>query len=317
MTPASRCSCRPSLTAGLAARPAGHRAADRGHLQRTQPLVGEVVGLRSFRVDEAGRPRPLHSDTVWYDGPNTAVCTPPTGDRRLPHTVPDDGCECGFYAFGTREAAGRTRQMRYVQAVVSCWGGVVAGTRGVRAQYARIDALCLPPTPRRRSAVASRSATPRRDCSPTPRPWWPSIRSARRPATAGGAAVPLAVGCARSGRGRGIGDGPGFGVLPYSLLRSVQPLFELWLGVTVLAVVASGWPLVGSRGVGHRAAAYVVAGVAAWLVAPVFGLWGWLLRLPLLRGLLVTGLGLAAGLIPHHFPVVPEPKRRTFRGVAS
>ena len=284
----------------------------------TEPLVGEVVGLRSFRVDEAGRLLPLHSDTVWYDGPNTAVCTPPTGDRRLPHAVPDDGCECGFYAFGTREAAGRTRQMRYVQAVVSCWGGVVAGTRGVRAQHARIDALWLAPDapPSLRSRVAQRYPSARlfadaeamvaeHPLSPLPcyrRPEPPSRwRSVAHAAGAAGGSVTVL----------------GFGVLPYSLLRSVQPLFELWLGVTVLAVVASGWLLVGSRGVGHRAAAYVVAGVAAWLVAPVFGLWGWLLRLPLLRGLLVTGLGLAAGLIPHHFPVVPEPKRRTFRGVAS
>ena len=33
-----------------------------------------------------------------------------------------------------------------MQAVVSCWGDVVAGTQGVRAEHARIDAMWLHPT---------------------------------------------------------------------------------------------------------------------------------------------------------------------------
>ena len=109
-----------------------------------EPLVGEIVGLRTFRVDESGLLLPLYSNRAWYDGPNTATCAPPTGEpERWDHPVPAPDCECGFYAYGTAEAAEHNPGTRYVEAVVSCWGRVVAGTQGVRAEHARIDALWL------------------------------------------------------------------------------------------------------------------------------------------------------------------------------
>src|SRR6266487_6407819 len=101
-----------------------------GEFSGTQLLVGEVVGLRAFRVDDSGLLLPLYSEHAWYDGPNTAVCAPPTGHHpRGPHQVPADDCECGFYAYGDPAATARNRHCRYVQAVVSCWGGIVAGTK--------------------------------------------------------------------------------------------------------------------------------------------------------------------------------------------
>src|SRR5437868_14217847 len=113
-----------------------------GAFSGTEPLVGEIVGLRTFRVDESGLLLPLYSSLSWYDGANTAECAPPTGDKReSQHPVPAPNCECGFYAYGTEQAMAHQRQSRYVQAVVSCWGGVVAGTEGIRAEHARIDAI--------------------------------------------------------------------------------------------------------------------------------------------------------------------------------
>ena len=74
----------------------------------SEALVGEVVGLRTFRVDESGLLLPLYSDLAWYDGTNTATCAPPTGDApRGTHPVADPDCECGFYAYGHPEAATR------------------------------------------------------------------------------------------------------------------------------------------------------------------------------------------------------------------
>src|SRR4051812_17792676 len=102
---------------------------------------------------------PLYSDGAWYDGINTAVCSPPTGSHhRGPHRVPADDCECGFYAYGSLDAAVQNRQLRYVQAVVSCWGEGVAGTKGVRPAHARVDALWLGPAAPTwlRSRVATR-----------------------------------------------------------------------------------------------------------------------------------------------------------------
>src|SRR2546430_548156 len=130
-----------------------------GAFSGSDPLIGEIVGLRTFRVDESGLLLPLYSNLTWYDGANTATCAPPTGDRRrVDHAVPSPDCECGFYAYGSERAAAQNRQMRYVQAVVSCWGGVVAGTQGIRAEHARIDALWLHPNVPRwaRTRVAAR-----------------------------------------------------------------------------------------------------------------------------------------------------------------
>src|SRR5579875_1509958 len=98
-----------------------------GEFSGSEPLVGEIVGLRTFRIDESGLLLPLYSNGAWYNGVNTAECAPPTGHHpRGPHPIPDPACECGFYAYGTAAAAAQNRQTRYVRAVVSCWGGVVA-----------------------------------------------------------------------------------------------------------------------------------------------------------------------------------------------
>ena len=59
----------------------------------------------------------------------------------------------------------------------------------------------------------------------------------------------------------------------------------------------------------------VAAGVLAWLVAPAFGLSGWLLRVPLLRGIVVGVGGYLIGLRPRHFPVVKTARERAFCGV--
>ena len=53
------------------------------------------------------------------------------------------GCKCGFYAYGTYRAACDYAEARWLLAVVTCWGKVVPGTRGLRAQHARIEAIWL------------------------------------------------------------------------------------------------------------------------------------------------------------------------------
>jgi hypothetical protein len=284
-----------------------------GEFSGTEPLVGEVVGLRTFRVDDCGLLLPLYSGGAWYDGTNTAVCSPPTGHHpRGPHQVPADDCECGFYAYGSEAAAAQTRQARYVKAVVSCWGGVVAGTKGVRAEHARIDALWLSPRAptwlRQRVATRYPSARIYADASamlaehpltqlgcyhrPSVRHLAPSVI----PALLGAAVLAL-------------------GLLPFGTLHANSTLWSLWLTVVGLTALLAGWLLVGAHGAGHLAAAFVLAGVLAWLLAPLFGWSGWLLRVPVLRGVLVAAAGYFAALRPHHFPVVKTPRERAFCGV--
>jgi hypothetical protein len=276
-----------------------------------EPLVGEIVGLRTFRVDESGLLLPLFSNHAWYDGTNTAICSPPTGERaRSNHAVVSPDCECGFYAYGTERAAERNRHMRFVRAVVSCWGSVVAGTQGIRAEHARIDAIWLhasvPKDVRSRIAraypsariYAERSAMlaehPLSELPCYEPPAGPRVVS--RAATALLGAVML-----------------GLGVLPSSWL--VGALWGLWLAATLTTAALAVWLLVGPPGTGHLAAAVVTAGLLAWLVAPMFGWVGWLLRVPVLRGILVATGGCLLSLRPGYFPVVKAARAPAFCGV--
>lgn len=279
----------------------------------SEPLVGEIVGLRTFRVDESGLLLPLYSNLSWYDGPNTATCAPPTGDhRRLPHAVPAPDCECGFYAYGTEAAAGHNRHLRYVQAVVSCWGGVVAGTQGLRAEHARIDAIWLNPnvaTWTRKGVAAqypsARMYTDRRAMlaeHPLSRLDCYDQNAAHR--------IGLRLGAASAGAAL-----LALGLLPSAWLRQSSLLWGAWLIATLAVGALAAWLLIGARAPGHRAAAFVTAGVLAWLIAPLLGPPGWLLRLPLLRAILVAAGGYLLTLRPGFFPVERSPRERTFCGV--
>jgi len=108
---------------------------------RTLPdlRVGEIRALRTFRLSEYGYLNPVGYTAAgpWRDGTNTARCL---GQG---HTPAEPGCKCGFYAYGTYGAACDYAEARRLLAVVACWGKVVPGTRGLRAQHARIEAVWL------------------------------------------------------------------------------------------------------------------------------------------------------------------------------
>ena len=108
---------------------------------RTLPdlRVGEIRALRTFRLSEYGYLNPVGYTAAgpWRDGTNTARCL---GHG---HTPAEPGCGCGFYAYGTYGAACDYAEARRLLAVVACWGKVVPGTRGLRAQHARIEAIWL------------------------------------------------------------------------------------------------------------------------------------------------------------------------------
>jgi hypothetical protein len=278
-----------------------------------EPLVGEVVGLRTFRVDESGLLLPLYSNRAWYDGTNTATCAPPTGDEPVAeHAVPDPECECGFYAYGSERAARANRHCRYVQAVVSCWGGVVAGTQGVRAEHARIDAIWLHPNvptwTRRRVASRYPSARVYTDRAAmlaeyplTVLPCY-SDRLERHPVRRGAAVVGLAAVLA-------------LGLLPVATLHGTAALWAAWLISTAALGALAVFLLVSTHVRGHVAAAWITAGVFAWMLAPQLGLAGWLLRVPVLRAILVGAGGFLLTLWPGYFPVEKGTRERAFCGV--
>jgi hypothetical protein len=98
--------------------------------------VGEIRALRTFQLSSDGSLRPVaYTDVAWVDGANAARCD------LCEHTPAAPGCGCGFWAYGTRGGAAQHRAAKHLLAVVACWGRVVPGTLGVRAQYARIEAI--------------------------------------------------------------------------------------------------------------------------------------------------------------------------------
>jgi hypothetical protein len=280
-----------------------------------EPLVGEIVGLRTFRVDESGLLLPLYSNRAWYDGRNTALCAPPTGERgRDDHPVPSPDCQCGFYAYGSERAAARNRHTRYVQAIVSCWGGVVAGTQGVRAEHARVDAIWLHPNAPHwaQSRVAGRYPSARiysdRRQMLTERPLsrldcYEERAPRHLPARVGGAVGATAL--------------LGLGLLPASTLRGSALLWTAWLAAAATLAALVLWLLLSARDIGHRAAALITAGALAWVVAPLFGPPGWLLRAPLLRGLVAAAGGYLLSLRPGFFPIERSRRERAFCGVRT
>ncbi len=111
-----------------------------------EPQVGQIRALRTFRIGPDGALYPLFSKEPWEDGVNTARCL---RKDRPPHPGPDPDCTCGFYAYGGEQWVGEHPQSRHVLAVVACWGRIIAGTRGLRAEHFRIEALWLSAVGRR------------------------------------------------------------------------------------------------------------------------------------------------------------------------
>lgn len=105
-----------------------------------EPHVGEIHAVRTFHVGDDGLLYPIStiSHGAWVQGENAATC----GYHNTDHEAADRTCTCGFYAFGNPQWADQEyHQFRYVQAVVACYGQVTVGTKGLRAQKARIEAI--------------------------------------------------------------------------------------------------------------------------------------------------------------------------------
>lgn len=250
-----------------------------------EPQVGEIRAVRTFRVGPGGVLYPLFSPDAWHDGANHAHCRIRDGAGATPtdHHPPDPDCSCGFYAYGSEAATHEYPFARHVLAVVACWGGVIAGTRGVRAEWSRIEALWLSDAVpdelvagvaerypsvalyRDRAALLAEHPASDLDCyePDTPR-GHPAVRRAIQ------------------------------GLVTVAVLASSLP--ASWLGgttatrlvcVAALAVlVASGVIL--SRGragdVANSRRVVLFHALGLWLIAPIAGPFGvWFLRLPLLQ----------------------------------
>src|SRR6185437_3969788 len=107
----------------------------------------------------------------------------------------------------------------------------------------------------------------------------------------------------------------GLGLLPVSALHASALLWGVWLAVTVGVAALAGWLLTAAHGIGHLTAGMLTAAVLAWLLAPMFGLAGWLLRAPVLRAIVVATGSYLLTLRPDYFPVASSPREKAFCGV--
>lgn len=249
-----------------------------------EPQVGEIRAVRTFRIGPGATLYPLFSDHAWTSAINTAHCRMTAHDGLPPaaHIAPDPDCTCGFYAYADRMSAMEYPHARHVLAVVAMWGRVIAGTRGIRAQHARIEAIWMSaavPSELAR-AVAARYPTTsiytdadqmfadhrptRLDCyEDDPAPPGPLNALAVR------LALPAAI---------------VVGLLPAGWLAGPADVRTVWTLVLGLGLIGAA---VGRRrrsDVAGRRRMLLLVATALWLLAPLAGSAGVLfLRLPMLE----------------------------------
>lgn len=146
--------------------------------------LGEVYGLRVWRIDDFGRLRALHvrSADPWRPGVNEAVCvadqnagvwvsggytftvglaysttTNAVKSRRCTQ-VPNETCRCGFYAYTntSHTELSQAGEADHILGMVRGTGRTLIGTKGFRSEKAEIVALLDPkhlPLLRRRAVL--------------------------------------------------------------------------------------------------------------------------------------------------------------------
>jgi len=248
-----------------------------------EPAVGEVRALRTFRIGPGGLLYPLYGKRPWTDGPNTARCMAPPRSVPVPaHDAPGPDCSCGFYAYASEAVIAERAHTRNVLAVVACWGRVIAGTRGVRAEHCRIEAIWLSSVVpvglstmvaarypsaafyTDRAAMLADHAPTRLDCYEIEEPsavavTEPTIRAATV------AAFVIAS-------------------LPAVWLASAHLAYLIWLADLWLLVVGAALLRRARTGAVTKRRSLLVLAVVLWIAAPFAGLPGLLLlRLPMFQ----------------------------------
>jgi hypothetical protein len=256
-----------------------------------EPHVGEVQAVRTFRIGPGGTLYALFSDLAWADGTNTAACraSRPASARADPHPVPDPDCSCGFYAYATAESAAEYPHTRHVLAVVSCWGHIIAGTRGLRAEHASIDAIWM-------------SATVPPDLAAQVSQRYPSVSTYPDLAAMLAGHPPTELDCYEPDTPREHGQkriwlrlaifaALVIGVLPTHWLGGNHDARAVWAAAVAFFLVASIVLRRRSTDAAGKRQSLLFAAVTLWLVAPFAGAAGlFLLRFPLIEIVAITAI---------------------------
>jgi hypothetical protein len=248
-----------------------------------EPQVGEIRALRSFRIGRGGQLYPLFGDEPWSAGTNTAHCRASGlfSHSQAEHLVVSPDCTCGFYAYGDGDAAAEYPHSNNVLAVVACWGRVVAGTRGLRSQHARIEAIWM-------------SSTVPADLAATVADQYPAVTVYDDRATMLAEHPATQLDCyespsARDRKAMRIGLRVALvaalvlGLLPWAVLTGNHNVFAGW-AVTVCGFVIAAFNYGRRVDVAARKRALLCSATVLWLVAPMAGPAGFLfLRLPVVQ----------------------------------
>ena len=148
--------------------------------------VGSLYGLRAFVVSGSGWLCGVNYHYPWQPGENVAEChrgstseywrrvmsdlvragaaewiPPDHGQTEVPHELVALDCTCGYYAYydGSNDHLSqvgwtlRPESGPRVAGIIEGYGRVVAGTRGFRAEKARLRAVVLPGVARHHSGA--------------------------------------------------------------------------------------------------------------------------------------------------------------------
>ena len=124
-------------------------------------VVQPVIGYREWVLIGEEILSPL-ARMPWGAEPMQAECLPSCrGARGLwrraslhPGPAPDPACVCGIYALFTPDRHRDGDRLALVRGAVALWGRIEVHQRGMRAEFARIVALAVPPHAPRRAAEA-------------------------------------------------------------------------------------------------------------------------------------------------------------------
>jgi hypothetical protein len=119
----------------------GRRPETPADLFEAPDLVEPLAAYRKWRVVD-GRLRSLYLPVFWTEAVQHAECR--AADGGVPaHMAPGSGCSCGLYASHEPDLDFPTIDYRGVSGVVTAWGAIEVHADGVRAEYLRVQALCV------------------------------------------------------------------------------------------------------------------------------------------------------------------------------
>jgi hypothetical protein len=107
-------------------------------------LLAPVFGFRDWRVVDRELVSP-RTGVPWTSRVQRAECRPQTTEDfvRPRHPAPASDCTCGLHAYYEPSEEISKVDHRGVSGIVTVWGRVEAGARGMRAELARVEALAV------------------------------------------------------------------------------------------------------------------------------------------------------------------------------